>query len=401
MPSVKQNPNGGRPLITIEPDGNHTATLFFFHGLGDSSLGWKEPLEQIAQQTPGLKIIAPTAPTIPVTISGGAKQTAWCDLAAASFNPMDVLTMLQKRPPMVESSWVEVLRLVTTELTEHPNVPLGRILFGGFSLGAHIAAWTALQLPQKCAGVLLMSGIILGVPSLCLNKTVCEDLPVLHCHGTADMVVPFMGAQMVCQQLKEGGVSKYELKSYEGMAHTASPEELADVIAFVKNCMTASAATPGSGQAPTLTICSNGLEIPNGTSVVITSLKSKPHLNGKIGIITGFTPRKARYTVLIEEESLMLAPASFRIESVALEDGGSAALSADGESFVEVSTGAPLSSDKRFKTGAIVRLKGLKAGAPWNGSVARLEAWNESTGRYTLDLGNNAQLQIKAENFTL
>mmetsp|Transcript_9797 Transcript_9797/g.24187 ORF Transcript_9797/g.24187 Transcript_9797/m.24187 type:complete len:375 (+) Transcript_9797:560-1684(+) len=360
-----------RPTLTFEPANGekHTATLFFFHGLGDTANGWREPLEKFAREVKGLKIIAPTAPLIQVTLSGGARQTAWCDLEAKSLSPMDLMQMVNNRPPLVENGWVEVLKLVNAELREHPHVPLSSMLFGGFSLGAHIAAWTALQLPSRCAGIVLMTGILIGLPHMWIRSPVPH---ILHCHGTQDMVIPFIGAQMIAQQMKETGIT-YELKTYE-MAHAACDEELRDVVDYLRKCL---AGAPPSGEMGVgggdgeLTICSNGVQFPNGTSVEIHSLKSKPHMNGKIGVITGYLPKKGRYSVLIEDESLALSPSNFLLE---------------------------LQPDVTRK-GTIVRLQNLKAAAPWNGAVGRVGDFQETSGRYCVDLGNKMQLNVKPENF--
>ena len=55
-----------RPILYIQAeDVPHFATMFWFHGLGDTSRGWEIPLRQMAEAIPGLRIIAPTAPSIP------------------------------------------------------------------------------------------------------------------------------------------------------------------------------------------------------------------------------------------------------------------------------------------------------------------------------------------------
>ncbi len=156
--------SGDRSTLIIKAEGApHSSTMFFFHGLGDTSHGWEQPLKQFAEMTPGLKIIAPTAPTIPVTINRGMRCTAWCDIACNSFDVMELLQIFQKRPPMIENSWVEMLSLVSQELKENPSVPLSKMVFGGFSLGGCMAAWLALQLPQPPAGVLMLSGVVFGI----------------------------------------------------------------------------------------------------------------------------------------------------------------------------------------------------------------------------------------------
>eukprot|EP00392_Amoebophrya_sp_AT5.2_P013754 g13883.t1 len=139
------------------------------------------------------------------------------------------------------------------------------------------------------------------------------------------------------------------------------------------------------------TICSNGVQLPKDTPV--ETPKSKPHVNGyepslplaanyvprfiletgKIGVITGYLPKKERCSVLIEDESLALSPGNFLLG---------------------------LQPDVT-RRGTIVRLQGQKAAAPWNGAVRRVRDFfvQEASGsRYwCVDLGNEMQLNGKPE----
>lgn len=58
------------PLV-LKPTGQHTATVIWCHGLGDTANGWVDALEQIRDSKRRLdevKFILPTAPTIPITV---------------------------------------------------------------------------------------------------------------------------------------------------------------------------------------------------------------------------------------------------------------------------------------------------------------------------------------------
>eukprot|EP00392_Amoebophrya_sp_AT5.2_P018602 g19173.t1 len=94
---------------------------------------------------------------------------------------------------------------------------------------------------------------------------------------------------------------------------------------------------------------------------------------GKIGVITGYLPKKERCSVLIDDESLALSPGNFLLG---------------------------LQPDVT-RRGTIVRLQGQKAAAPWNGAVRRARDFfvQEASGsRYMcVDLGNEMQLNGKPE----
>jgi predicted esterase len=61
--------------ITIAAVGpKHTATVIVAHGLGDTGLGWVFLAEQWIQEKKFdyVKFIFPNAPTIPISVNGGA-----------------------------------------------------------------------------------------------------------------------------------------------------------------------------------------------------------------------------------------------------------------------------------------------------------------------------------------
>ena len=66
------------PSVILNPKSRHTATLIFLHGLGDTGHGWAEAMNSIRPDF--LKIVCPTAPSIPVTLNMGMRMPAWYDI---------------------------------------------------------------------------------------------------------------------------------------------------------------------------------------------------------------------------------------------------------------------------------------------------------------------------------
>lgn len=58
-------------------------------------------------------------------------------------------------------------------------------------------------------------------------------LQILQCHGDCDPVVPFKWGQMTASVLKTL-FNEPEFKSYRGMMHSSSDEELRDVKEFIE-----------------------------------------------------------------------------------------------------------------------------------------------------------------------
>ena len=53
------------------------------------------------------------------------------------------------------------------------------------------------------------------------------------CHGTHDDVVNYSWGQASCKLLQENGIN-VDFRSYKNMGHSASQEELMDVLQFMK-----------------------------------------------------------------------------------------------------------------------------------------------------------------------
>ncbi|KOC70714.1 Acyl-protein thioesterase 1 [Habropoda laboriosa] len=64
--------------VVIAATARHTATLIFFHGLGDTGHGWASSMGAV--RSPHIKVICPTAPIMPVTLNAGFRMPSWFDL---------------------------------------------------------------------------------------------------------------------------------------------------------------------------------------------------------------------------------------------------------------------------------------------------------------------------------
>ena len=49
------------PTVVLEPKGDHTATVIFLHGLGDTGHGWKDVGEMLQPSLPHIRWVFPTA----------------------------------------------------------------------------------------------------------------------------------------------------------------------------------------------------------------------------------------------------------------------------------------------------------------------------------------------------
>ena len=240
------------PDVVFKPTGEHTASLIFLHGLGDTSAGWAELFKSLRGVFPNVKMVLPTAPEQPgtrarpiavsprlltpfsrspparpsfptVTLNMGMSMPSWYDIKGLDARANESCDGIDQSKARVDA-------LIKEELDA--GIPANRIILGGFSQGAGVAYYTGLQQSEPLAGILAMSGYLPKSGDLA-NFLKSKDTPVLHCHGEADQVVRLVWAEESIAKLKEAGVNP-TFKTYPGMQHSSDPNEVRDVVAWMQ-----------------------------------------------------------------------------------------------------------------------------------------------------------------------
>jgi len=215
--------------IVIEPSSTHQATLFFFHGLGDTGSGWSDYWQCLGVSN--LKIILPTAPSNRVTLNMGMKMPSWFDIYGLSEDSKEDEEGIKKSAENVHN-------LIDEEISK-TGISSDKILLGGFSQGGALAIYSALTYPKKLAGTVLYS-CWLPLHKSISNKIVDvnKQLPTLQCHGNADFVVPCKWGQMTRDFLQNEVKNEHVTwKVYDGMAHSGCTEESKDTKEFLKDLL--------------------------------------------------------------------------------------------------------------------------------------------------------------------
>jgi predicted esterase len=220
--------------IVVEPrDGSvATSACIMLHGLGDTGRGWAGAATQIA--TPRhekVRWIFPTAKTVPVTLNGGMRMTAWFDL-----NALDESSIVDDRG-MIEESARYVDALVREQMEK--GIPSEKIIVAGFSQGGAIALTASLRSEVKLGGCMALS-TYLPLRGDYPEKfgPHARGLKILQGHGTHDMVLQYTYGQKSYELLKEKGMD-VEFKTYAGMAHSACAEEFDDIADFLASTLAA------------------------------------------------------------------------------------------------------------------------------------------------------------------
>ena len=101
---------------------------------------------------------------------------------------------------------------------------INKIILGGFSQGAALNLYTALEHPKELGAVISMSGHQLYKDVSCINEDK-KSLPIFAYHGEMDPVLNYQLASPFYSQMKEAGFS-IQVGSEEYLAHSLSMTEI-------------------------------------------------------------------------------------------------------------------------------------------------------------------------------
>lgn len=112
------------------------------------------------------------------------------------------------------------------------GIPASRILLGGFSQGAALSLYTGLTGPNLLGGVVALSGYLPIRDTIDWNKI--QKPAILQCHGDRDQVVRHTWGKAVSDLLEKHSLPSYTFKTYKGLEHSSSAQEMRDVATFIK-----------------------------------------------------------------------------------------------------------------------------------------------------------------------
>uniref|UniRef100_A0A1A9UX64 palmitoyl-protein hydrolase n=1 Tax=Glossina austeni TaxID=7395 RepID=A0A1A9UX64_GLOAU len=210
-------PNEVELEVEIAPVSNHTSTLIFLHGLGDSGHGWSSALERI--QPPNMKIVCPNAPSQPVTLNGGFRMPSWFDLKRLDMSGTEDEKSLKVAAKTIHA-------LISKE--SEKGIPTTRIVLGGFSQGGALALYSGLTYAKPLAGIVALSSWLplhQKFPAAKLNN---NNIPIFQAHGDIDSVVHYKYGQQSANVL-QSFMQNVTFKTYHGLSHSGSDAEMNDV----------------------------------------------------------------------------------------------------------------------------------------------------------------------------
>ncbi len=193
----------------LYPEGAHTASIIWLHGLGADGYDFAPVAEELGLLRAGVKFIFPHAPLRPITINMGYEMRGW----------YDILTLDRDRfvhdVKGIEASSAFVHQLIEEEL--QLGIPASKILLVGFSQGGAIALFAGLTCAHQVAGIIGLATYLPAPEVLAERRTAVSPLVLIQ-HGTEDEIIDHQYAQQSADILIEMGY-RVEIDFYS-MGHT-------------------------------------------------------------------------------------------------------------------------------------------------------------------------------------
>ena len=211
----------------------HAGVLIWLHGVGDSGMGFEWLRRELAASfgLAQLKVVLPDAPMRALIAAGGSKKRAWFgvhQMPISSAEPDDV------SEDGLAASVAAVLELVEAQVAE--GLPASKIMLGGFSQGAAVAAWAAAECKHKLGAVVLWSGYAprrAALEQKLADAASGRGVPFVACHGDADDKVKLECGTQLMDALAAAGVKLRTRKVYEGLKHGCTREQLEQLAALI------------------------------------------------------------------------------------------------------------------------------------------------------------------------
>lgn len=221
--------NTGEPgLETVEVSTGEApvASVVWLHGLGADGHDF-EPVVPLLELPPSLPVrfVFPHAPVRPVTINAGYRMRAWYDIKAISASR-------DQDEAGIADAGRRIGALIEREKAR--GIPASRIVLAGFSQGGAMALHVGLRHPEALAGIVALSCYLLFPERLAAERSEANaHTPVFVGHGTLDPMVPFSMGETAAHDLRQLG-HPVEWRRYP-VPHSVSPEEIADIGAWLRN----------------------------------------------------------------------------------------------------------------------------------------------------------------------
>lgn len=212
------------------------AAVILCHGFGAPGNDLVGLGPELARALPQLRDVRFYFPAAPLTLEGGwGDSRAWwlIDIMAIQRLANDPAAQREFRkvePEGMAAARKAMLALVQ-EVANQTQLPMNKLILGGFSQGAMIATDVALRLEEAPGGLVALSGTLLIEDVWRARAKARAALPVFQSHGRQDPVLPYPAAEWLRDLFVEAGM-QLEFVPFDG-GHTIGPNALLKLGAFL------------------------------------------------------------------------------------------------------------------------------------------------------------------------
>ena len=212
------------PCIEIETAPNPSASVIWLHGLGADGNDFVPIIPQLKlEDSPAIRFVFPSAPSMAVTVNGGYVMPALYDITGRGLTDREDISGIQK-------SAAAITALIEREADR--GIAYDNIVLAGFSQGCAMSLQVGLRFPHKLAGIMALSGYLPLAKSLPLEKSEANcNTPIFMAHGIWDAVVIPERAEASVDILEKLGY-QVDWHTYP-MEHSLHPDELRDISNFL------------------------------------------------------------------------------------------------------------------------------------------------------------------------
>jgi predicted esterase len=155
--------------------------------------------------------------------------------AGNTWYPYRFLAPIQQNEPWL-SSGLAVLAGIMAQV-EAAGIPVHRIILGGFSQGACLAAEFVVRNPRRYGGLLIFSGGLIGPPGTSWHGSAYLDgMPAFLGCSDQDFHIPKERVEESAAVLQSMGAT-VDMRFYPGMGHTINEDELQQARLLVASAM--------------------------------------------------------------------------------------------------------------------------------------------------------------------
>ena len=217
------------PSIISNPNTPIRCSVIWLHGLGASSNDFAPLVPELdIQDQLGIRFVFPQAPSIPVSINGGAVMPAWYDISE-----MDL--MKRADADGINQSSAIISDMINDEIAM--GVDPSKIVIAGFSQGGVIALDAGIRFPSTLAGIMALSTYVPMRDTLpTAEKSGNGNIPIFYAHGDYAHVIPIQQAESSRHFLEESGYT-VEWTCYP-MEHAVCPKEIREIKDWLMRVLT-------------------------------------------------------------------------------------------------------------------------------------------------------------------